>query len=233
MMDKKLPALIGIIYFLTCLLVEHVSIKKEEEKYALAELEAKKEVVLIPVSHNIPYSLNKPNRKFKYVLKNIKEHKIQIINEISSMQQANKEQLLCLALNIYHEARGSVMLDQQGIVYVTINRIKNQDNLSDVCSVVWQQKKSLGVLVGQFSWTTKSKEQIIPKEEEAWLKAQHLALNTYRHKFSKIYASYDITHGATSYYAPKRIHTPYWAKSKNVCARTKIGAHIYIKVNNS
>ncbi len=53
--------------------------------------------------------------------------------------------LLCLALNIYHEARGESVATQEAVASVTFNRAKqNQEN---VCNVVFEPK--------QFSWTNR------------------------------------------------------------------------------
>ena len=51
----------------------------------------------------------------------------------------------CLALNIYHEARGESLLGQQLVAQVTMNRVRHNSFPSTVCGVVTQRK--------QFSWT--------------------------------------------------------------------------------
>ncbi len=76
-------------------------------------------------------------------------------------------ELGCLAMNIYHEARGETEKGKLAVAAVTINRVKNKHYPNNVCDVVWQRK--------QFSWTDlKLKYQII-KDETAWINALEIA----------------------------------------------------------
>lgn len=54
--------------------------------------------------------------------------------------------ILCLAFNIYHEARGEPLDGQLAVAAVTLNRVLDPRWPDDVCKVVYQPK--------QFSWTT-------------------------------------------------------------------------------
>jgi len=77
------------------------------------------------------------------------------------------QELGCLAMNIYHEARGETEKGKLAVAAVTINRVKNKHYPNNVCDVVWQRK--------QFSWTElKPKYQII-KDEKAWVSALQIA----------------------------------------------------------
>ena len=51
----------------------------------------------------------------------------------------------CLAMNIYHEARGERMEGQIAVAQVTLNRAAHEEWPSTICDVVYQPK--------QFSWT--------------------------------------------------------------------------------
>lgn len=51
----------------------------------------------------------------------------------------------CLALNIYHEARGESVLGQLAVAQVTINRTRDPRWPNTICEVVYQR--------AQFSWT--------------------------------------------------------------------------------
>ncbi|HIE75488.1 MAG TPA: cell wall hydrolase, partial [Gammaproteobacteria bacterium] len=51
----------------------------------------------------------------------------------------------CLALNIYHEARGESHDGQVAVAAVTLNRMQSASYPDTVCGVVWQPH--------QFSWT--------------------------------------------------------------------------------
>lgn len=74
--------------------------------------------------------------------------------------------LMCLSLNVYHEARGQSIAGQVAVAQVTMNRVHSPKYPDDVCSVVYEHK--------QFSWYGDG-ESDAPKEEEAWERAQAVA----------------------------------------------------------
>lgn len=63
----------------------------------------------------------------------------------------------CLAMNIYHEARGEPIDAQMLVAEVTINRAEERGET--VCEVVWEDD--------QFSWTSDGKSDR-PKDLEAF-----------------------------------------------------------------
>lgn len=79
--------------------------------------------------------------------------------------------LTCLALNIYHEARGETQLGKEVVAVTTLNRANG--NNSQVCAEVLKKH--------QFTWTTTKvsgkqlREAGKPKETEAWEEAQQIA----------------------------------------------------------
>ena len=77
------------------------------------------------------------------------------------------QELGCLAMNIYHEARGETEKGKLAVAAVTMNRVKTKYYPDTVCEVVWQRK--------QFSWTElKSKYQTIT-DTKAWINAIEIA----------------------------------------------------------
>jgi len=52
---------------------------------------------------------------------------------------------MCMALNIYNEARGEPLHGQYAVAHVTMNRVADQRWPDTVCAVVYQP--------AQFSWT--------------------------------------------------------------------------------
>jgi len=85
----------------------------------------------------------------------------------AQMQGSDRQDLGCLAMNIYHEARGETEKGKLAVAAVTINRVKNKHYPDNVCDVVWQRK--------QFSWTElKHKYQLI-KDKQAWINAMEIA----------------------------------------------------------
>ena len=57
--------------------------------------------------------------------------------------------LMCLALNVYFEARNDTMVGQYAVAQVVINRVQSSKFPNDVCSVV-KQSRNDGTC--QFSW---------------------------------------------------------------------------------
>lgn len=116
----------------------------------------------------------------------------------------------CLALNIYHEARGEPIAGQIAVAQVTMNRVAHKSWPDDVCKVVYQRK--------QFSWTHTIKDHT-PKEIEQWEIAKDIAEKVYKDQED------DFALGAVFYHAD--YVNPSWAKAYTEV--TKIGAHIFYK----
>ncbi len=75
--------------------------------------------------------------------------------------------LLCLALNVYREARNQPIEGQLAVAHVTLNRYETSD-LPTICDVVFK--------TGNFAWT---KDPMVvqewPRDEAAWEMAQRVA----------------------------------------------------------
>lgn len=105
--------------------------------------------------------------------------------------------LLCLSLNIYHEARSESLAGQYAVAQVTMNRAERDPQ--KVCEVVTKPK--------QFSWTSSLVRRKngkaflvkrgIPRDEKAWRLAQQIAELTLRGQIQ------DFTKGATHYHTKK------------------------------
>lgn len=124
--------------------------------------------------------------------------------------------VMCLAMNIYAEARGESILGQYGVALVTMNRAHKEDR---VCEETFKSR--------QFSWANsgvyKTKngwiisERLEPKDAQAWWVANKIAVATLNGRMP------DITKGATHYHAVRV--SPYWSKSQE--PTKKIGSHIF------
>lgn len=134
-------------------------------------------------------------------------------------QKSAANELRCLALNIYFEARGEPAAGQLAVALVTINRRENRHFPNSVCGVVWQKH--------QFSWTHDGKSDR-PTDKRAWRLAQKIARFTYE-RFDKLSAlsrkALDLTKGALHYYAPS-LASPYWAKVHSITR--EIGGHVFL-----
>lgn len=172
-----------------------------------------------------------------------KNDNVKVIGEIANAPSEVRRELLCLALNIYHEARGSSMVDMLAVGLVTFNRLSQttwETRQRTICDVVYQQSYSqvIGYTNGrpitrdvrsvQFSWTAYSLSRQIPSETESWDKSQKIAVFLLRNQ-DRIH---DFTAGATHYYAPKTLKalgykTPKWVKRG--IGKQHIGEHVYMR----
>lgn len=125
----------------------------------------------------------------------------------------------CLALNIYHEARGETTKGQMAVAKVTLNRVASKRYPSTVCDVVYEKRwdKIRKRYIGAFSWTEFDEPPKVKSKE--WYRAWNVAEAVYNDK-DKI----DLS-GALFYHA-KHIK-PSWARKKKPVKR--IGSHVFYK----
>jgi len=135
------------------------------------------------------------------------------IPESSLLDKNYKKELRCLALNIYHEARGSTEEDRFGVALVTINRVASDKYKNTICTVVWQKWKNKP----QFGWTTKPHIIRNKIDMNAWDNAQKIA---YTVLVDKNY--YDMTEGSICFFQ-NRVKLPKWMGKDTKL----IGAHLY------
>lgn len=121
------------------------------------------------------------------------------------------EAVLCLAMNIYHEARDQDLMGQMAVAEVTMNRVKDSRWPDNVCDVVWQPK--------QFSWTHDGKSDKMYDAE-----ARHLAMQLAEAYVSGRLES-SLTFFATHYHAA--YVDPKW--NEHYAMTTEIGTHIFYK----
>ena len=142
-----------------------------------------------------------------------------LICPLKAFASTTEEEIRCLALNIYFEARSESHKGQLAVGYVTMNRVVSKRFPDTVCKVVWQRR--------QFSWTHDGKSDR-PTEARAWRKAQAVAnyiYSNYHHFMLIAKGATDITRGAMHYYAPKMAN-PVWAKEMTTVAQ--IGGHVFL-----
>jgi N-acetylmuramoyl-L-alanine amidase len=122
---------------------------------------------------------------------------IPTIHQAGSLQ---RDQILCLALAMYHEARGETEAERLAVAQVIYNRAVHTD--STICATVWADNGS------QFQWV-KSSATIVPRELSVWQSVQFSAVRFARHRPA------DSTHGATNFYNPI-LCSPNWANEGHV-----------------
>lgn len=129
--------------------------------------------------------------------------------------EETKQEIRCLALNIYWEARSEPLTGQVAVAAVTLNRVEDRRFPDEICNVV-RQGGEIRRHRCQFSWWCDGKKDD-PLEAEAWRRANTLA------RLTAAGVIEDPTGGAMWYHAD--YVDPYWAEAKKQV--TKIGRHIF------
>jgi len=95
----------------------------------------------------------------------------------------SKDEIKCLALNVYHEARNESLSGKIGVILVTMNRVADERFPGTICEVVHQGKHYYNKQLKkrypiknmcQFSWYCDSRVDV-PKNKRAWTYSQALA----------------------------------------------------------
>ena len=128
--------------------------------------------------------------------------------------------LMCLALNIYFEARSEPIEGQIAIAEVTLNRVASTNYPNDVCSVVLQENKD-GC---QFSWWCDGKSDQ-PREHNSLRTSKALAELMLKEGHHITVIGNEATH-----YHSNEVH-PYWANDLHKIRR--IGKHIFYKTKDN
>lgn len=142
-------------------------------------------------------------------------------------QSAIKYDRLCLAQNIYHEARNQSIAGQKAVASVVFNRVNNKRYPDKICDVVFQGKFNIKANQFvkdkcQFSWVCIGKKLPIKEKKkfkEIYNRSQRLIQQFKNNQFV------DITNGATHYHHISI--KPYWAKK--FIHKVTIGKHKFYK----
>ena len=138
-------------------------------------------------------------------------HKNYQPESINDLEKTQQDEIICLALDQYAEARGSTTADIMAVGFSTRNRVTKGSH--SFCKTIWEK--------GQYIWTRKPVKGILPKENASWLRMVNYA--------KQIVTQDDLddpTHGADSFYI-KRLR-PAWARRSPI--HLMIGAHIYVRL---
>ena len=134
------------------------------------------------------------------------------------------EAIVCLALNVYHEAKNQSLAGQIAVAEVVMNRVDDPRYPNNVCDVVkqgltYKWKPSVPIRNQcQFSWYCDGKSDIA-KEKDAWQESVSVAKGVY-------YGYLDAyLEGATHYHA--YYVNPSWAETKTYI--TRIDDHIFYR----
>lgn len=139
------------------------------------------------------------------------------------LTKVEKQQVECLAQNVYYEAGYESTRGQIAVALVTLNRVHSGKYPRSICATMTQKIEA----TCQFSWYCDDYKRVkaesyryTKREKEVFAHARSVALYTYlNYKNMK-----DVTHGALFFHT-KDI-TPEW---KNVRVTTTIGNHIFYR----
>ena len=145
---------------------------------------------------------------------------------IQSRVRFHKQEIECLAKNMYFEARGEESMGQDAVAFVTINRVRSDRYPDTICDVIYQAKtdsqgRPLRNLC-QFSWYCDGKVDT-PNERiynRLYRRAEYIYINYYLNDMME-----DTTNGSTHYHSNKV--KPYWSKHKNYQYVASIGQHLF------
>jgi spore germination cell wall hydrolase CwlJ-like protein len=112
---------------------------------------------------------------------------------------------ICLAKNIYHEARGESIRGKLAVAKVTLNRVASGKFKQTICGVVYQR--------GQFSWTESKYKPILDKS--AWADSLHIA--------KLLMLNPELSKTQAMYYHNLKVK-PNWRQLERV---DKIGNHVF------
>jgi len=170
--------------------------------------------------------------------------------EVETGHSFDKEELKCMAENIYFEGRAEPMIGKIGIAHVVINRVKDERFPTTICEVVkqgpvresWKTRQHKDLAKEdrkyfpiknrcQFSWycdgqkdiiwATYMNGDVIQENMTAWRDSIHVALFVINGDYSM-----DPTDGAVFYYNP-HIANPAWGAIYN--ETVVIGNHRFMK----
>ena len=155
----------------------------------------------------------------------------------NNIDNVKKEHAQCLALNMYHEARGQGSAGLLAVSSVVLNRVADKRFPNDICEVIkqgptresWKTKQTPDPTDAvfypirhkcQFSWWCDGRSDV-PKDKKTYKRLLTIASSIVYNKFDFV----DITDGATFYHAD--YVTPAWAKTKK--KTVEIQDHIFYR----
>jgi len=126
-----------------------------------------------------------------------------------------KDEIACLALNIYFEARGEPDQGKFAVGHVVLNRVAGERFPDTICGVI-RQGGEVRRHRCQFSWWCDGRSDT-PRDKAEWQRSYEIALNVYWGR------SVDPTEGAQWYHAD--YVSPNWRSDFK--AGPKIGRHLF------
>jgi len=134
----------------------------------------------------------------------------------------SKDELVCLALNDYYEARSEEIAGRLAVARVVLNRAMDPRFPSNICDVIKQAKSQNGSMRCQFSWYCEHKTEMPSDlDPKAWRDSLKIAAAV----LQRDSAIPDPTGGALWYHAS--FTRPNWALGFE--STTIIGMHVFYR----
>ena len=167
------------------------------------------------------------------VLANTDKEFFKISVSHDSLTQHARNQVECLADNIFFEAAYEPLEGQVAVAIVTFNRVNSTEFAGDICGVVKEKTRVTRIgnqrVVCQFSWYCQQREKDASYNKEKYLtSAQKIVYDRIYNLAFYLYVNsdkiQDNTGGALFYHAD--YVSPNW---RNLNRTVKIGRHIFYK----
>lgn len=144
----------------------------------------------------------------------VKPKFLQIV-ETDDKVHYTKQDMFCMAKNIYHEAGSEPTLGKYAVAQVTINRMKSPMYRNTVCGVVFEPY--------QFSWANYHGRRWTTPSGENWIEAKRIARDVLENG-KRIHGMDDALFYHATYVKPS------WSYRKD--RLTRIGLHIFYELRN-
>lgn len=172
--------------------------------------------------------------KNSHVLVHLNQGDQRFINPLIHMTDYDYKQIMCLAKNMYFEARGESDDGIQAVGHVTINRASATKFPDDICDVVYQARyvnvsssdEKNVKRICQFSWVCQLRDHSI-RNKQTWEHVYNKAFNLYVLYKNGEYQD-NLTANADHYHAD--YVNPNWGRMKY--KTTKIGKHIFYNLSS-
>ena len=155
-------------------------------------------------------------------------NEIQLDEEFVDNLKSNDQDLFCMAVNNYYEARGEGLHGKIAVSEVVVNRSAHPGYPDTPCEVVKQSVIRDGAKVCQFSWVC-TRGVHAPKVKEGttnhmeWYQSVLAAIIVYHNNFS------GVAKGATHFYSHRSV-TPSWSNNGTMTHISKVGNHTFLKL---
>jgi spore germination cell wall hydrolase CwlJ-like protein len=144
----------------------------------------------------------------------VKPKFLQIVDTNDKVRYS-KQDVFCMAKNIYHEAGSEPKLGKYAVAQVTINRMKSPMYGDRVCSVVFEPY--------QFSWANYHGRRWTTPSGPNWREAKRIAVDVLENG-KRIHGMSDVLFYHATYVRPS------WSYRKD--RLTRIGLHIFYEPRN-